>query len=360
MPSPLKVKTIIRPQYNNTFWRNTLYLLFFLLFPNCQSPSPFPNKTIRPAFYHWTSTFRLNDFERQSLRAIDTERLYTKFFDVQPHPDRPAQIVAPTRIRWADFPDSLELCPVVYLTNTTFAELDTAEMEPLVDYLFGEIDRIAAGHPFSEIQLDCDWSGKTREKYFAFLRAFKARRPELQLSCTIRLHQIKYRQKTGIPPVDRGMLMIYNLEPPVRMTELNTIFDPEEIGKYLQGQPPYALPLDLALPVYSWGIHFQDGQFKGVLRNFNRAKLAASDAFAKKQGLFYTVQKDIVLQNEFLRKGNLLKLEEVDLKAIPQVLAWAMPLLPNDTVYLTLFHLDEEPLKYYQNEKLQDIYQSFR
>lgn len=357
---PREVKTSFFLKHRSHFLWSSGLLILFLLLSNCQPETSFPNKTIHPAFYHWTSTFRLNNFERESLEAISTQRLYTKFFDVQSHPQRLAQILAPTRIRWSDFPDSLEMCPVIYLTNNTFVDLAATDVQPLVAYLYREIDRIAADHPFSEIQLDCDWSGKTQEKYFAFLKAFKQQRPHIKLSCTIRLHQIKYRQKTGIPPVDRGMLMIYNLEPPVRMSELNTIFDPEEIGKYLRKQAPYPLPLDLALPVYSWGIHFQDGQFKGVLRNFNRDKLLKAGIFKKKQGLYYTVKRDTVLQNEFLRKGNLLKLEEVDLRTIPQVLRLAMPILSNDSLYLALFHLDEEPLKYYQNEKLQELYQNIR
>jgi hypothetical protein len=62
-----------------------------------------------------------------------------------------------------------------------------------------------------KIQIDCDWSQGTKHNYFQFLKQFKALDTTLQLSCTIRLHQVKYPTITGIPPVDEGTIMYYNM-----------------------------------------------------------------------------------------------------------------------------------------------------
>ena len=51
------------------------------------------------------------------------------------------------------------------------------------------------------------------------------------MSATIRLHQVKYRADTGVPPVDRGMLMAYNLLPPDQAGERSSILDNRELGE---------------------------------------------------------------------------------------------------------------------------------
>ncbi len=60
------------------------------------------------------------------------------------------------------------------------------------------------------------------------LRAARAVREQsgLPLSSTIRLHQIKYRERTGVPPVERGMLMFYNMGQFSADPEARAIFDP--------------------------------------------------------------------------------------------------------------------------------------
>ena len=59
-----------------------------------------------------------------------------------------------------------------------------------------------------EIQIDCDWTASTQEAYFEFLHYLKekAKDKQIQLSATIRLHQLSMTP----PPVDRGILMMYN------------------------------------------------------------------------------------------------------------------------------------------------------
>ncbi len=70
--------------------------------------------------------------------------------------------------------------------------------------------------PPREIQIDCDWTERTRNAYFQLLTALK-REPFLQgkiLSATIRLHQVKYVQRSGIPPADRGRVCFFLLDAP--------------------------------------------------------------------------------------------------------------------------------------------------
>ncbi|MGG2305049.1 hypothetical protein ACE4Z6_26875, partial [Salmonella enterica] len=93
-------------------------------------------------------------------------------------------------------------------------------------------------------QIDCDWTLGTKEKYFSLLKRIKERMA-LPLSCTIRLHQVKYQAKTGVPPVDRGMLMYYNMGHVEGATETNSIYDPANADKYVSYVKDYPLPLDV-------------------------------------------------------------------------------------------------------------------
>lgn len=345
--------------FRQKIWSNIV--LFFLLvssitiYSSCHEESRSPKKII-PAFYFWKTTFQLTPSEKQSLQQLSTQRLYLKFFDVKLGMANEPKIVAPLNIDWKTYPDTLDFCPTVFITNTTFEHLDIKDVDRLANYIHQRILVISKKKSYQEIQLDCDWSKGTKEKYFAFLKAFKILNPRKKLSCTIRLHQIKYRQRNGIPPVDRGILMIYNLEKPSVMSRINTIFDYEEITKYLKGQTPYPIDLDIALPIFSWGIHFQDGKYKGILLNLNKTKLKALGIFKKKEKLYYEITKDTVIQSVFLRKGNLLKLEEPKLSDVQKILDLSFPLLKNDSLYISLFHLNEDLINYYTNEDLQTYF----
>jgi hypothetical protein len=65
---------------------------------------------------------------------------------------------------------------------------------------------------------------------------------------------VKYRERTGVPPVDRGMLMFYNMGRFSADPEARAIFDLESARRYLARISSYPLPLDLALPMWSWTV----------------------------------------------------------------------------------------------------------
>src|SRR5690606_39202367 len=170
-------------------------------------------------------------------------------------------------VRWeSTIPAAIEVVPCVYLTNRAMAFLPDTACASLAMHVFEKV-RLLAGkldNPIREIQMDCDWSEETREKYFAFLLALKekCRIDGWQLSATIRLHQIKYREKTGVPPVDYGMLMFYNMGEMSSPSEENSILNLNTAEKYLGRLEEYPLELDLALPIFSWAVQFRNNQME--------------------------------------------------------------------------------------------------
>ncbi len=173
----------------------------------------------------------------------------------------------------------------------------------------------------TELQIDCDWTAKTKEKYFRFLAKLKALNPGITLSATIRLYPYKYPEKMGVPPVDRGMLMCYNLGSIKSVRTNNSIFDIEEMEPYFNGAA-YPLPLDVALPVFSWQVWFRGGQYKGIVHS----KIEPgenSTAFTQTTKNILRVNTDTVINDNYYREGDEFRLEEPD----PDQLIKAMALL---------------------------------
>src|SRR5207253_974111 len=139
-----------------------------------------------------------------------------RLFDVEgPLSTRRAPgLVAPITFA-GEVPPGIEVVPVIYLRESALRRGGPEGARDLAAQVWREVDaRAREAHlAVRELKMDCDWSEGTRAAYFTFLATLRdlARPTGITLSATIRLHQIKYRERTGVPPVDRGMLMFYNI-----------------------------------------------------------------------------------------------------------------------------------------------------
>ena len=215
-----------------------------------------------------------------------------------------------------------------------------------------------------EIQIDCDWSGTTKEKYFkllSFLRK-KIASKKIKLSSTIRLHQIKFFKKTGVPPVDRGMLMFYNVGEVADISTQNSILDLEIAKQYLENFDNYPLQLDLALPIFSWGVLFRDGKMIKLISGLREAELSDSTRFVNSSasrilnfGSTFEVKKSTYLDGRYLYEGDQIRLESVRLEVLEETAQLLKEHLFNEDLTISFYHLDTTTIKHFQYEKLQDI-----
>ncbi|MDN5128505.1 glycosyl hydrolase family 18 protein, partial [Aliarcobacter butzleri] len=200
-----------------------------------------------------------------------------------------------------------DFIPVIYITNETMKNVDyslvsKAILETLKNY------------KFDEIQIDCDWSLSTRSNYFNLLEDLKEKLNK-KISATIRLHQIKYYAKTGIPPVDYGVLMYYNMSNIGDFNTKNSILDNEIAKKYHYNFDVYPLKLKLALPLYSQAIQFREEKaislFEGVKeKDFN-------NDFEKLENNRYKVLNSHYFKGRYIYKDDIFRLEnsnEQDIK----------------------------------------------
>ena len=317
-------------------------------------------KKIIPAFYHWQTNFSLTQSEKEYIQQFPIQKLYVKFFDVdwnstanQPFP------IAEVIFDSTDW-NNVEIIPTIFITNRSLKNYPLEKMEDLGKNILEKILHIKKD--ISEIQIDCDWSGTTKEKYFRLLNFIKeeAKQNAIQLSATIRLHQIKYFEKTGVPPVDRGMLMFYNIDDVKDAETENSILDLEIAKQYIYNFEKYPLNLDVALPIFSWGVLFRGGKMIKLMAHLQSEDLADSDFFLQKNKTHFEVKKSTYLNGRYLYEDDVIRLETISQNTLVGAAELLQPKISNSEVTLSFYHLDTTTIKNHPYENLQDIIQAFK
>lgn len=280
----------------NQRFKTLLLLTLVLLFSSCKK-----KLYVNTYFYYWKTIYQ--EKEIKSL-IKNSQKLYVRLCDVDIE-NGLANTIAP--IIWKEKP-SIQIVPVIYITNRTIDYLEQSNMDSLAQNI---INFSNSNVPkFTEIQIDCDWNTTTMEKYFFLLTAIKQKLNKNQiLSTTIRLHQVKFSKKTGVPPVDRGLLMLYNMAPLRNYNTFNSIFDDQIIDSYLDKISQYELPLDLALPHYKQLVVFKNHNYVDVIRGSDFFEISQNDHFEHRHGNIYKCIKDTTLKNIFIEKEDEIRVE---------------------------------------------------
>ncbi|MBL7806340.1 MAG: hypothetical protein JNN28_00900 [Saprospiraceae bacterium] len=261
---------------------------------------------------------------------------------------------------------SRQIIPCVFITNEVFDGISPEKKE----WLAGKIAAAAKDFaPFKEFQVDCDWTAGTRQAYFLFLNHLRKQLPQsTTLSATIRLHQYKFPQNTGVPPVDRGMLMFYNTGDVDEESERNSIFHPAEAQKYLNGAPKkYAIPLDLALPLFSWAQVFREGELWKIIPGpLPLAEMRSGGKYLEHTTLepfpaqLWEVQDGTFLGGHYLRPGDRLRVSAIPETLLLESARLARQLDLADDARLAFFHLGIAPKEYYSAQKLDQVCKTVR
>ncbi|MFN8154253.1 MAG: hypothetical protein U0Y08_08190 [Bacteroidia bacterium] len=238
-----------------------LSIIVFIIagFSSCKQ-----DRTVQPAIYYWKTTFDPAEEEIRKIKSLGINKLYLHFFDVK---FEAGNVVPVAKLNVeTPMPAVMEVVPVVYITNESLQQTSVAGTDSLAYYIEQLIRAIGENNHilYKEIQIDCDWTDGTKDKYFALLKSIKKLSGKM-ISCTIRLHQIKYQEKTGIPPADRGMLMFYNMGNLRDPKTTNSIFDQTTAKKYLARGLSYPLELDLALACFRWDVVIRQGKIIALL-----------------------------------------------------------------------------------------------
>ncbi|RFS20985.1 hypothetical protein DVR12_16680 [Chitinophaga silvatica] len=316
-----------------------------------------PRNVITPAFYYWKQTWDTNNSQQTVLEQLPAKRLYVKLFDVTTTGDNNILPVAVLRTK-APLPKDLEIVPVVFLMNEIWAHADSTLVTKVAELVSQQCANISN---ISEIQLDCDWTQTTRKAYFNFIEQIR-KHPFFRhktISATIRLYQLKYAAKAGVPPVDKGLLMCYNMGDMRKAGEHNSILDLNTLQSYIGNNTisRYSLPLDIALPLFEWEILFRQGlNYEGIVRNVD---VLDPSVFSKTSTQLYTVKKDTVLNGYKLRQNDVIRHEFIDATTLKQASKLIAKQLPHGNRAVIFYHLDSLILRNYPLNELQETIQIF-
>ncbi len=340
-------------------------LMLFALFQMGRHKST----SMQRAAYHWKTIFERNSYgneERDSfLDQHQIKKLYVKMLDVDYNLAYGIYPVSETLIEYyrGDMPDSITYIPVVYITNAVLKNLGDDQITYYAQLFLRKALRIQSytQKEVKEIQIDCDWTETTKDKYFKLLRAMKKLLPRHVFSATIRLYPYKYHEKLGVPPVDKGMLMLYNISNAANPHQLNAIFDYNEASKYISRWNKYPLPLDYAVPAFSWTILYRYRQFNRIfsgdlvqtnLLETNKLQALGNNTFKVKESFEAYVNR----QSIYLHAGDVLKVESAGALEMQQAASLAKRAGMNPQSTLAIFDLDMNELSKISSHDIEKIF----
>lgn len=312
-------------------------------------------------YYYWRAQGTIDQPTAQYLAESNSQKLYMRFFDVH-YIDNEAQKgpfpVSISQVTLGQIPEGVAVVPVVYIENDVFTKSLDNELEALSEHVNQEIQDIfkekgVSSEP-SEIQIDCDWTERSRESYFTFLLDLK-KIGTYELSTTIRLHQVKYASSTGVPPADYGVLMFYNMGDVTSMQERNSILNLEEAEKYLSGAEGYPLQLVPAYPSFSWGVLFRKNEAIALLNNTDLS-LFESQLFQKDAAGHYNCQERCFIDGKWLYEGDMVRFETVDTDLLLQAEQLVGRYLGPQKECI-VYHLNVDLMTRMSTQDLKDIFQ---
>ena len=325
-------------------------------------------KTTR-AFYYWKSDMILDSTQRKLLTDLQVKKLYIKLFDVtwnqeQEKPVPSAKIsFDPNSLGWLK-QSGTEIIPSISISNETLEKIRLETTNELGERINSLLQNFLGEYGIGnvkEIQVDCDWTTTSKEKYFELLKYLKMLPLfiDRQLSATIRLNQCKNYNSTGIPPVNRGLLICYNMGNLKNPETVNSILEAAELKNYINNVNAYPLPLDIALPLFEWNVLFRKNEFKGVVSNLPDSFLHNSLLFRNNKNN-YELIADTILNRYELKKGDILRKETSEYGEILKSTAALSPMLMSPDFTICLYHLDSLSISKFKKTELEAIYNSLQ
>jgi len=324
-----------------------LPILIIPLFAACSKPAK--EHTIN--FYYWKTNVQFGETEKDYFRRLDCEKLYIRFFDIDqesdgyPMPKAKITLFNPKDLK-------AEYVPVVFITNRTFADMKYSNPERLAEDVDELIQKIVQKNnipAIDEIQIDCDWTASTRTTFFAFLKQLKEKSGK-KITCTLRLHQVKDRELAGIPPADKAYLMCYATASPKDTNAGNSILDMQLLKNYTKDINTYPLALDIALPLYSWGVVTNH---RGEIRLINNVDISGMvPDYLKETGAnTYEAVDDFFLQGIYINKGFTLRIERIDPSLLNEAKTYLNSKIKGN-YNIVYYHLDKPFLERFTIDEL--------
>nr|WP_199003054.1 hypothetical protein [Flavobacterium sp. ASV13] len=377
--------------------KNIVFILLFVILNGATCEKE--HEVIR-SFCYWKTDLNFDKQDDSLIKNLKMQHMYVRFFDVDwnPYAKEPLPVATIKDIRLNR--SNPEITPSIFITNEVVLQSDNKQLDSLAARIAKRVKQIGMqmnenkaskaaeeiAYPkdyykqenrksinydsvksielaklkvdFKEILIDCDWTEKSQKNYFYLLKQIKKKIPTAKLAATIRLWQYKYAEKAGIPPVDKGLLMCYNLTKPDDFKTKNSIGTSDELAQYIT-HDKYKLKLDIALPLYSWAVVFRGNQFKGILSDYDELR---NDTIKLKKvsDSKYVLKDDILVGQTYLRNGDEIRIEKISEDELEKMISIVKDKIQIDNqTKVTFFSFDKKYINDYGTQNISKYYESF-
>jgi hypothetical protein len=375
-------------------------IIFILLFAVLNGASCEKEHEVVRSFCYWKTDLNFEKEDDSLIKELDVKHLYVRFFDVDwnPYAKEPLPVATIANVNLNE--SNPEITPSIFITNEVVLQSNKKQLDSLASRIAQRVNQIgvkmnetkadvianAIVYPkdyykqkdykrinydsvkalelaklkvnFKEILIDCDWTEKSQKNYFYLLQQIKKGFPTAKIAATIRLWQYKFASKAGIPPVDKGLLMCYNLTKPDDFKTKNSIGTSDELAQYIT-HSEYKLKLDIALPLYSWAVVFRGNQFKGILSDYNQL-LKDSIKLKKSSESKYVLEDDVLVGQTYLRNGDEIRIEKISEEELDKMISIVKDKIKIDNqTKVTFFSFDKKYINDYGTQNISGYYARF-
>lgn len=317
--------------------------------------------------YYWKTVFSPDSADFAFMKEHRIDHIYLRMFDVTVGIDsnNDRRIAVPNasvkiyddtyELLKSDSLKAISFTPVVYVTVDALA-VSSGQEGKLAENIVTRVRNMCSYNGLQNVeglQLDCDWTKYDEEGFFKLCDStklqIKKEKLPWKLSSTIRLHQLDSKA----PPVDYGVLMVYNTGNFRNIHTRNSILSIEDVQPYIKHLGSYPLPLDIAYPTYSWQLLFKDNIFIGLLQGLD---LADTTKFKSLGNGRYESFQDFRHNDTYIGKGDVIKNEDSDIAEILQVKKAIDGALGNKRHNNIIYHFDLQNLKKYSSDEIDKIF----
>lgn len=160
-----------------------LFVFVSCLFLGCSNKEN-KVKNVERAFYYWKNGSSFSEGTTEELNKLQVRKIYYKFFEIDYNEamgNFPYQKNSPDEYTFRKL-DSVSIVPTIFIKNEIFQYNNEKSLDKLADNIVFLINKYRKGRyqyndkenfDYSEIQIDCDWTKSTKDKYFYLLKKIK-------------------------------------------------------------------------------------------------------------------------------------------------------------------------------------------
>ena len=130
------------------------------------------------------------------------------------------------------------------------------------------------------------------------------------------------------------------------------------IGKQYLGFGKYPLPIDIALPNFTWSLVFRQGKFQFISKSFTSTSFQNNQQFKHDTLNKWWVKKDTIVNTTYFRQGDLIRFESCSTTHLINAVNLLLPELNQSNTNVIIYDLNSNIKNDY--EKINTVFNTFK